>query len=81
MLMFLLNYSCTSDLIHIHSETRFSGFRFSGFKGLTDKISEQNFSIIILSRFNGFSGFSYVFDLPDIFLNFYMSYINKFISI
>ena len=34
---------------NIHSETRFSGFRFSGFKGLTDKILEPNFSIIILS--------------------------------
>ena len=33
----------------LHSETRFSGFRFSGFKGLTDKILEPNFSIIILS--------------------------------
>ena len=35
----------------IHSETRFSGFRFSGFKGLTDKILVQDFSIIVTGHF------------------------------
>src|SRR3954454_1208475 len=33
----------------IHSESRFSGPQFSGFRGLTDKFSKPNFSIIILS--------------------------------
>ena len=51
----------------VHSESRFSGPRFSGSRGLTDKFSKPNFSIIILSRFNGFNGFSYIFDLADIF--------------
>ena len=51
----------------VHSESQFNGPRFSGFRGLTDKFSKPNFSIIILSRFNGFNGFSYIFDLADIF--------------
>jgi hypothetical protein len=62
------------------SESRFNGpqFSISGFRGLTDKFSKPNFSINILSRFNGFNGFSYIIRFSGYFLKIHISVTGHF---